>query len=675
MLNYDEILNSPISCLKGVGKRRELLYSKLGLHTFFDLLCLFPINYYDWCIVRKLNEVIDGTLNCVEVKVLKKIVNKTKTGLIILKIMAVDKDGRACSVVFFNNDFIFQKLKLNYYYRFFGKIDRNNFEIQILSPKLILQNEMGLISNYSLTNGLTCKMVASDIKQIFNIVNNISENLPADLLKKQSLISRHKAFYLIHFPKNLAELNYAKRRLIFEEFFIWQLGLKILKQNQFNKSNYCLNQTDLTEFFNTLPFKLTKSQTKVLDECVADCKSLFVMNRLVQGDVGCGKTVIAQALSFLFVKSDWQVAVMVPTEVLAIQHFKNFSNIFSKLNIKTELLVGSLKRKQRSQVLKLIETNDVKIVIGTHSLFSADVKFANLALVITDEQHRFGVSQRLSLISKGNRPHVLIMSATPVPRTMALAVFADVDVSIVNEAPLNKAKIKTVHIPPSKRIRAFSFIANEVKKGRQAYIVCPIIEEGKKNAIALNSYFQMLKQIDEFKSIRIEMLHGKLKPEEKNSLMERFIKKEVDVLVATTVVEVGIDNGNATVILIENAELFGLATLHQLRGRVGRGRFNSLCVLVSQGQTQSAQQRLRAMCETDDGFKISEFDLKLRGPGHFFGTLQHGMPEFKLANLINDFGILKLCQMEIDLILKIENELDKFKTTLDKIQSVNTLVL
>ena len=384
----------------------------------------------------------------------------------------------------------------------------------------------------------------------------------------------------------------------------------------------------MNEFFSALPFKLSNSQLNVLNECVADCKKNVAMNRLIQGDVGCGKTVIAQALCYLFAKSGFQVAVMAPTEILARQHFENFRLLFFKFNSEVGLLVGSLKKSAQVEVLSGLASGTIKVLIGTHSLFGNCTKFKNLGLVVTDEQHRFGVLQRGSLEKKGNAAHVIIMSATPVPRTLAMVAFSDVDVSVVDQMPYGRAKTKTFHIPPSKRLRAFSFLVKEVKKGHQAYIVCPLIDCGVRKAVAVEPYFEKLKALKEFKGLKIAMLHGEQTSDQKANLMNSFKKGEVDVLVATSMVEVGIDNPNATVIIIENAELFGLASLHQLRGRVGRGKLDSFCILISEAKTDQAKERMKAMCSMQSRFDISRADLKLRGPGHFFGTLQHGAPDF-----------------------------------------------
>lgn len=676
MINLDESLNEPICSLKGVGKKTSYAYEKLGLRSCFDLICHFPRDYDNCSCFYDVKTAVNGQKCCVKAKIIKKLNVVRQARLLIARCVAVDEHGLNFEVVFFNNDYIVKKLELFKTYLLFGKVNKTVFNVQMISPKVLFENEIGFIPKYSLTSGLNSITVSKHIRQVLKQAN-LKENLPENLLKKFNLMSRKEAFYNVHFPKNEFVLRFARKRLIFEELFFWQLSLKFLKSFARKKTNFRLSFTDLSEFFKVLPFELTPSQLEVLNECIANCCTDVAMNRLIQGDVGCGKTVVAQAMCFLFARSNFQVALMAPTEILAIQHFNNFKNIFNQLNISVDLLVGSLKSSQLKVVLENLNSGKTSIILGTHSLFSKNVAFNKLGLVITDEQHRFGVFQRVQLAQKGVRPHVLVMSATPVPRTLAMAIFADMDVSVVKKRPAGRAKIKTVHISPSKRLRAFKYIVAEVKKGRQAYIVCPLIEDGKKKALSVQFYFEQLRKLDIFKSVKLEMLHGKLTSEQKNELMLKFSSGEIDVLVATSVVEVGIDNANASVILIENAECFGLASLHQLRGRVGRGAIDSVCVLVSSSKSEQTVSRMAAMCSTNDGFKIAQFDLKLRGPGHFFGTLQHGMPKFKIANIFRNFDVIRLCSKEIDDILfnnKVSKQYDDLLNLARQISIERSLV-
>ena len=632
----------PVSNLKGVGKFSASLFSKLGLHTYFDLICHFPVDYYDFNKIKFVNEVVDGEKCCIKLRIIEKLKMIQAKNLKIMKALAVDGKGNLINLVFFNTEFFFRRLQFSQFYNFFGKIELGEQGVQMVSPKLVSKSEVGLAVKYGLVAKLKNRFVLEKIKQVL-ASEKVAENLPQSLLHKFNLVERNKAFFNVHFPSNEQCLKSARKRLIFEELFFWQLSLKLLKKLQLKKTKSVLRTTDLNEFLKILPFELSSSQFEVLNDCIADCSRVIAMNRMIQGDVGCGKTVVVQALSHLFVNSGLQVAVMAPTEILARQHYKNFEALFSRLNIKTGLLVGSMKKAEQIAVLSELASGKIQILIGTHSLFGKQTVFKNLGLVVADEQHRFGVLQRSRLIGKGQTPHVLIMSATPVPRTLALVLFANLDVSVVEQAPVGKAAIKTFHIPPAKRARAFSFLASEVKKGRQAYIVCPLIEEGTKRAIALEPYFEQLKASKELNGLKLGMLHGKLASEQKLRLMDEFSKGQIDVLVATSMVEVGIDNPNATVIIIESAEMFGLASLHQLRGRVGRGFATSFCILISSAETAKVRQRMKAMCEESSGFEISKFDLKARGPGQFFGVEQHGFFKFKIANLVKHFKMVRVC--------------------------------
>lgn len=656
LFNLQKSLELPISKLKGVGKFSAGLFSKLGLHSCFDLICHFPTAYDDFSRLQFVEEVVCEKKCCLKLKIVEKFKVLRIRNLKLMKALAVDEKGGFINLVFFNKEFFFKSLQFSKFYIFFGKVELSGQTVQMVSPRLVLESEVGLVAKYGLVARLSNRFVSSKIMQILSS-EKIAENLPQSLLLKFNLVGRHKAFYDIHFPADELCLKNARKRLIFEELFFWQLSLRLLKRLQLKKTNAVLKTANLSRFLAALPFELSSSQVEVLNECIADCGREFAMHRMIQGDVGCGKTVIVQALCYLFAQSGFQVAVMAPTEILARQHYKNFSALFASLKIKTGLLVGSLKKAEQVAVLNNLLNGEIKIIVGTHSLFGKQTVFQNLGLVVADEQHRFGVLQRNSLIKKGAAPHVLIMSATPVPRTLAMVLFADMDLSVVKQAPVGKAETKTFHIPPSKRARAFSFLASEVAKGRQAYIVCPLIESGVKKAVALEPYFEKIRASKELKGLKMAMMHGKQTTEQKVRFMNEFAKGEIDVLVATSMVEVGIDNSNATVIIIESAELFGLASLHQLRGRVGRGKFNSFCILISSARTNQAKQRMKAMCEYESGFDISRFDLKLRGPGQFFGTMQHGLFNFKLANLVEHFNLLQVCGRVADEFLSCAEKL------------------
>lgn len=652
MFNVQDDLNESVLALNKVGKTRAKAYSRLKIFSLFDLICHFPRDYFDCSRPIAVKDFVEGQKCCVKARVVEKLPVLTRGRFKVFRAVAEDDFGSRFGLVFFNTAFLFGRLRVGKSYLFFGLVDRSFEGFSIKSPMVVEENSLGLIAKYGESAGINSAFISANVGQVLSSFR-VCENLPASILKKFDLIDRHEAFLNVHFPKDEFVLKEARRRLIFEELFFWQLGLKFLKSQNLQPTSIRLNlkNCDLNEFLSVLPFSLTAHQLKVIDECVFDCCKDVAMNRLIQGDVGCGKTVVAQAICFLFAKLNFQVAVMAPTEILTRQHFENFRRVFSRLNIEIAMLVGSLKKSQRDDVLNDLKIGKTKIVVGTHSLFSADVEFKNLGLVITDEQHRFGVLQRSRLASKAktNSPHVLVMSATPVPRSLALTIFADLNVSIIEKGPAHKASISTFHIPSSKRKRALMFVANEVKKGRQAYIVCPAIEESsasRKRSVNVLSYFESLKQLPGFEFVRVAVLHGKLSGDDKAKIMNKFVNHELDVLVATTVVEVGIDNPNASVIVIENAELFGLSTLHQLRGRVGRGTIDSFCILISDGTNFEAINRLKAMCRFSDGFEIAKFDLKLRGPGNFFGTMQHGLPNFRIANLLNDVDLIETCSVE-----------------------------
>ncbi len=648
------LTDSKIDSLAGIGQKRAKLYEKLGLYSIYDLLYYLPDRYMDCSDPTGIFDAKLGEKCCVRAKILGKerpFVGSKKT--IIYKVHAMDSKKNPFSLIFFNDIYSFRALNIEQTYLFFGKIDGDALSRKIINPKIISDSQAGLIPIYPLTAGLTSKMISSNIKQAIKLVDKNQDNLPKNLTDKYKLNSFKTAIQNIHFPKSEADLNDAKRRLIFEELLYWQLGICILKQEKLVKTEKILKCSDISDFLKNLPFKLTKNQQSVIEECVKDCFKQFPMNRLIQGDVGCGKTVVAAALAFLFSKSKMQTAVMAPTDILARQHFNFFYKILSPLGIRVELLVGALNQKAKLNIQINLKNGTVDVIIGTHALFQEKTNFKNLGLVITDEQHRFGVEQRKKLAKKGDSPHNLVMSATPIPRTLALIIYGDLDISNIHEMPAGRKPIQTVYIPSYKRDRAFSYIKNQLQMGHQAYIVCPSIEDSDKNISSVLKYASDI-QKNAFNEYSVEALHGKMTGEQKAYLMQKFSNNEINILVSTTVIEVGVNVPNATVMMIENAESFGLSQLHQLRGRVGRGEAKSLCILVSDALNLQNQKRLQTMCETNDGFKIAEEDLKIRGPGDFFGKRQHGMPDLKVASLIEDTEILKICQEEAKCMTSVD---------------------
>ncbi len=652
------LLDLPISSLNGVGKKRTALYNKLGLYTVNNLLYYFPNRYINCCNPLNISQAIIGEKCCIYATVLKVKKPYIKSNKMrIYTAHGIDIDKNNIDIVFFNNIYSFKSLKIGQTYLFFGKIEGNILSKQIINPMIISPNEASLIPIYSLTSGLTSKMIASNIKQALKLIDNKQHYLPKSLVNKYCLIDFDLAIQNIHFPKSEQHLRKAKHRLIFEELLYWQIGIQLIKQKKTIKTTKKLKYLDLSSFLQNLEFQLTSSQKNVINDCISDCLKDFPMNRLIQGDVGCGKTVVAAAITFLFAKSKMQVAIMAPTDILARQHFKFFFKTLTPLGIKVNMLVGSLRLKEKSNIQSELQNGAIDVIIGTHSLFQEKTNFKNLGLVITDEQHRFGVEQRKKLTEKGNFPHKLVMSATPIPRTLALIIYGDLDISNIYELPAGRIPVQTVHIPSSKRTRAFSYIKSQLQKNHQAYIVCPAIEDSEKNVESVVKYTQKLKQ-NIFKNYNVEMIHGKMTGTEKDFLMQKFLNGEIDILVSTTVIEVGVDVPNATTIMIENAEFFGLSQLHQLRGRVGRSNIKSLCILVSNATKIETQKRLKIMCDTNDGFEIAEEDLKIRGPGDFFGNKQHGLPNFKIANIIEDTKLLKICKKEAENILLADPKLE-----------------
>lgn len=523
---------------------------------------------------------------------------------------------------------------------------------------------------FSLTQNTLRKIIENGLQKVQG-QGGLPETLPDYILKEYKLENENKANYDIHFPKDFEDFKKARRRLVFEELLSTQLALLQLKNNNLtDKKGIKFNKNvKMSDVINTLPFKLTKAQLKVLQEIDENMESEKSMNRLLQGDVGSGKTVVAMITAYKAVKSGYQAAILAPTAILATQHMANFEKMLSQFDIKCELLISGISKKNKEDILERLKNGEIDILIGTHAMLEENVEFKNLGLVVTDEQHRFGVKQRTKIVQKGQNPDVLVMSATPIPRTLALILYGDLDISIIDELPPNRKTIETFAVTNRMEERINNFIKKQVDEGRQAYIVCPLVEESEeedKDLKAVETLYEKCKE-ETFSNYRVEYIHGKMRPKEKDEIMERFKNKEIDILISTTVIEVGVDVPNANIMVIENAERFGLAQLHQLRGRVGRGEYKSYCVLKYKGKGQNTKERMKIMCETNDGFLISQKDLEIRGSGDFFGTMQHGIPDFKIANLFTDMDILKLAQEAATKIVSQDPKLEKEENRLLKL--------
>jgi len=645
--------------IKGVGPNRIKSLNKLGIYTLEDVITYYPRSYENRGIKKNIADLVNGEEALIEAKCISKMTEiKIRKNMTIYKLIVRDETA-TCTLTWFNSFYLKNKFKVGESYKFFGKVKRSINQIEIMSPifdeESTNKNTGRIIPIYPSIGELPQNALRKIIENGLLLAQNLSETLPEYLIKEYKIMGINEATKQIHFPDNARKYNEARKRLVFEELLIMQLALLNFKNNYEKEVNgiQFSKEAKMSDVINTLPYKLTNAQSRVLEEIDRDMEDEKAMNRLLQGDVGSGKTAVAMVACYKAVKSGYQAAVMVPTAILARQHYDNFKKMLEKFDIKCELLVSGTTKKQKEIILDKLKANEINIIIGTHALIEDNVEFSNLGLVVTDEQHRFGVKQRGKISSKGKNPDVLVMSATPIPRTLALILYGDLDISIIDELPPNRQKIDTFAVTPSKEERVNNFIKKQIEEGRQAYIVCPLVEESEEiNAKSVMEIAEKYKN-ETFKEYKVEYLHGKMNKKEKDSIMEEFKNGNIDILISTTVIEVGVDVPNSTIMVIENAERFGLATLHQLRGRVGRGKYKSYCILKYKGNGENTRERMKIMVETNDGFKISEKDLELRGSGEFFGTKQHGIPEFKIANLFQDIEMLKSVQ---SLAIKIINE-------------------
>ena len=609
---------------------------------------------------------MDGDFVCISGRLADEIKSyRTRSRLSVTQTSISDGTG-IMRVVWFNAPYISATLKEGADFTFYGKAIYKGQFFEMVNP-VVDANSSGkktgkIIPFYPLSSGLAQNNIRSAIEQAFLSLDEMpADIIPDKVIKSNHLLPLSSALKNIHAPETLDVFENARERLAFEELFILQTGILLMRDERFKHDAVPIKKVKcVADFAQSLPFALTNAQKRVINEICSDLRQSVPMNRLVQGDVGSGKTIVAASAIFAAVNSGFQAALMAPTEILAMQHYKNFTNLFSNFGFKTVFLSGGMSAQDRRQALAAIKDGSANIVVGTHAIITDKVIFNNLALVITDEQHRFGVRQRSQLTEKGINAHTLVMTATPIPRTLSLILYGDLDISVIDELPPGRKKIETISADSSSRDRINEFIIKNINDGRQAYIVCPLIEESEAlTAKSVTEYADSLKK-GAFKNYSVGVLHGKLKPSERNDVMSRFANGEIDILVSTTVIEVGVDVPNATIMIIENSERFGLSQLHQLRGRIGRGKHQSYCILFCDGG-KIAKERVKIMCQTNDGFKISEKDLLLRGPGEFFGVRQHGLPELKIANLSTDMHILKRAKDSAQQLIQEDPSLNKIE--------------
>ena len=642
-------LSDPVTILMGVGPTKAKQFAALNIHTLEDLICHFPRGYEDRTRFVEIAALEVDRTACFRAVVMNTPrTNHIRKGLDITRVQVADHSGRL-NLVFFNQKFTTEQLQYGREYIFYGTLTGDYMGYNMTSPSFESPESTPITTRrvlpiYPLTAGLSNASVLKAVQQALMLCDPPAEILPPEVLEKYDILPATEAYYAIHAPKTMEEAEKARKRLIFEEFFVFSAGLALMRASRAQKKTAPYANLDLRPFYAALPFTLTGAQDRAIREIAADFGKGTPMNRLVQGDVGSGKTMVAAAAAYLAVQNGRQTALMAPTEILAEQHYNSLSKLLTPLGVSVCLLTGSMTVKQKRETRQAIEEKQVQLVIGTHALLSESTVFGNLGLVIADEQHRFGVGQRSALSAKGQDPHLLVMSATPIPRTLALLLYGDLEVSILDELPPGREPVDTFLVTESYRARINAFIRKQVAEGHQCYVVCPAVEEGEElNLKAAETWAETLRQ-RVFPDLRIALLHGQMKGAQKEQVMAQFASHQADVLVATTVIEVGVDVPNATLMVIEDADRFGLSQLHQLRGRVGRGGAKSYCILISQNKNPDTNARLKALCKTTDGFKIAEEDLALRGPGDFFGSRQSGLPVFRVASLNCDLATLKLAQ-------------------------------
>ena len=642
-------LSDPVTILKGVGPARAKQFANLNIFTLRDLICHFPRGYEDRTKLVPIEKLEPDVPACFQAMVMNTPrTSHIRKGLDITRVQVADHTARL-TLTFFNSKFAAEQLQYGKEYIFYGAVTGDFIGYNMTNPTFETPDSQPVTTRrvlpiYPLTAGLSNAAVLRAVRQALAICDPPEEILPEPVRRRYGILPAERAYRAIHEPESMAEAEEAKKRLVFEEFFLFSAGLSLMRASRAEKKTAPYPDLDLTPFYAALPFELTGAQKRAVAEILADFQKGAPMNRLVQGDVGSGKTMVAAAAIYCAARNGKQSALMAPTEILAEQHFASLEKLFAPLGIRTALLTGSMTVKQKRLVREALASGETQVAVGTHALLTDATQFQDLGLVIADEQHRFGVGQRSKLSAKGEDPHLLVMSATPIPRTLALLMYGDLDVSILDELPPGREAVETFLVGESYRPRINAFIRKQVEEGHQCFVVCPAVEENQELGVKAATAWSETLQQTVFPDLRIALLHGQMKGAEKEAAMAAFARGEADVMVATTVIEVGVDVPNATLMVIEDADRFGLSQQHQLRGRVGRGRAKSYCILTTHNRNPETVQRLKALCKTTDGFKIAEEDLKLRGPGDFFGSRQSGLPAFRVADLSFDLGTLKDAQ-------------------------------
>ena len=658
-------LSTDIRYIRGIGEQRAKSLGRLGIYTLGDLLNYFPRAYEDRTVTRTLADALPETTVCVTAMVATEPrLSHVRRGMDLVKLRIVDETGSA-DVTYFNQSYVRDQLHKGESYVFYGKVGGSLLRKTFTNPIYEREDRAGVTTGrilpvYKLTHGISNKLLLTAMESALEECGDIlPELLPAPVSGAYRLPKAGFAYRNVHFPPDWETLALARRRLIFEEFFVLSCAMHLLRGKREKAAGQRIPVPDMEEFYASLPYTPTGAQRRAVSDALSDMASGGCMSRLVQGDVGSGKTLVAAALLWSVWKSGYQGAFMAPTEILAQQHLNTLTSLLAPLGLRVGLLTGSLTAKQKREIKTAAEEGYFDVLVGTHALITEDVQFARLGLVVTDEQHRFGVEQRSALTAKGERPHVLVMSATPIPRTLALMIYGDLDVSVLDELPPGRQKVDTVSVTEEYRTRLNGFIRAQVAEGRQVFVVCPMVEESETLDPSVKSATEHAAALQkEFPDLTVGCVHGKMKPKEKDAAMAAFVRGDTDILVSTTVVEVGVDVPNASLMIVENAERFGLSQLHQLRGRVGRGVHKSWCVLVSQNPTEEGKQRLRVLVKTSDGFAVAEEDLKLRGPGDFFGSRQHGLPEMHIAELTGSMDTFKEAKEAADDLIRTNPALD-----------------